>query len=398
MIAFLASLIFVAAGQVAPPPPPAIPDVEVVRLLKSNELVEWNSAMRITAAGETRVKQGTSIMATAQNADGSPKAAAPGGLSDTPEQVIARAKKIIAEGNAQIQQALPSLTRLRLAAATRAAELIKPAEFAADFSMQSWDAAVSQAVVRLQQQAHGVGFAQTHFIGGFALLGDGKLSRPAVLTQDVRAAWTKVDQRSLSAVPADGYAYVPGAGAKVPALAKSLTPPTAVKQTGVLWAEFYALSGDSTIGLLFLRLADAHSMQIIGSEVALTDLGAKGPPAVALNCALILRDNRNFVSRLTQSGEWVLGFERSSNPLGSALLTHLCTSQTRAIIAASPYVVIVAGGGPSGSEGIRARWNVVQGETDGSYLAFGVSSQAEGTPSVDVGQMTMKLALPTAKK
>ena len=183
MIAFLASLIFVAAGQVAPPPPPAIPDVEVVRLLKSNELVEWNSAMRITAAGETRVKQGTSIMATAQNADGSPKAAVPGGLSDTPEQVIARAKKIIAEGNTQIQQALPSLTRLRLAAATRAAELVKPAEFTADFSMQPWDAAVSQAVVRLQKQAQGAGFVQTHFIGGFALLGDGKLSRPAVLSR-----------------------------------------------------------------------------------------------------------------------------------------------------------------------------------------------------------------------
>ena len=397
MIALLASLIFVAAGEVAPQPP-AIPDAEVVRHLKSNELVEWNSAVRITAAGETRVKQGVSIMATAQNADGTPKVVAPGSLSDTPEQVIARATKIIAEGKAQIQQALPSLTRLRLAAATRAAELVKPADFTADFSMQSWDAAVTQAAVRLQKQAHGAGFVQTHFIGGFALLGDGKLSRPAVLTQDVRAAWTKIDERSLAAAPAGGYAFVPGVGTKPPSLAKTLTPPASVKQTGVLWAEFYALSNESTIGLLFLRLADAHSMQIIGSEVALTDLGAKGPPAAALNCALILRDDRSFVSRLTQSGEWVLGFERSSNPFGSALLTHLCTTQTKAIVAASPYVVIVAGGGPAGSEGIRARWNVVQGETDGSYLAFGVSSQAEGTPSVNVGQLTLKLALPAARK
>jgi len=397
MHAFLASLIFVAAGEVAPPPP-AIPDSEVVRYLQSNELVEWNSAMRITAAGETRAKTGQSILKTSGGAVASGQGPKIGGLTETPDQVKIRAQKIIDEGNAQIQQALPLLTRLRLAAATRAAELIKPVQFTADFSMQSWDAAVLQAVTRLQKQARGVGFAQTHLIGGFALLGDGKLSRPAVLTQDVRAAWAKIDERSLAALPAAGYVYTAGAGAKAPSLAKTLTPPTAVKQVGVLWAEFYALSNDSTIGLLFLRLADAHSMQIVGSEVALTDLGSKGPPAAAINCTLVMRDDRSFISRLTQSGEWVLGFERSSNPFGSALLAHLCTSQTKTIVAAAPYVVIVAGGGPAGTEGIRARWNVVQGETDGSYLAFGVSSQAEGTPSVNVGQLTLKLALPTAKK
>ena len=52
MHALLASLIFLAAGEVAPPPP-SIPDTEVVRYLRSNELVEWNSAMRISMAGES---------------------------------------------------------------------------------------------------------------------------------------------------------------------------------------------------------------------------------------------------------------------------------------------------------------------------------------------------------
>ena len=394
MHALLASLIFLAAGEVAPPTP-SIPDTEVVRYLRSNELVEWNSAMRISMAGETRVKTGQSILATV---GGSVAATGlkGGGLTETPEQVKVRTQKIIDEGNAQIQQALPSLTRLRGVAAARAAELVKPVEFTEDFTQKPWEAAVAQSVGRLQKTARDTGFTQTHLIGGIAILGDRSFSRPAMLSQDVRAAWTKLDERSLAPAPADGYAHVPGQPA--PALAKSLKPATAPKQVGVVWVEFYALTSDGSVGVLFLRLADAYSMRIISSEVVLTEFGPRASRGVALNCALELRDDRSFLPRLAQGGEWVLGFSRTSDPLGSALLAHLCVSQTKVGISAAPYLFIVAGGAPVAPESLRARWNVAQKETDGSYLAYSVGSQADALAIVDVGQLTLRVTAPAPDK
>jgi hypothetical protein len=367
----------------------------VVRYLRSNELVEWNSAMRISMAGETRVKTGQSILATV---GGSVAATGlkGGGLTETPEQVKVRTQKIIDEGNAQIQQALPSLTRLRGVAAARAAELVKPVEFAEEFTQKPWEAAVAQSVGRLQKTARDTGFTQTHLIGGIAVLGDRSLSRPAMLSQDVRAAWTKLDERSLAPAPADGYTHVPGQPA--PALAKSLKPAMAPKQIGVVWVEFYALTSDGSVGVLFLRLADAYSMRIISSEVALTEFGPRASRGVALNCALELRDDRSFLPRLAQGGEWVLGFSRTSDPLGSALLAHLCVSQTKVGISAAPYLFIVAGGAPVAPESLRARWNVAQKETDGSYLAYSVGSQAEALAVVDVGQLTLRVTAPASAK
>ena len=394
MHALLASLIFLAAGEVAPPPP-SIPDTEVVRYLRSNELVEWNSAMRIRMAGETRVKTGQSILATVGGSVAATSLKG-GGLTETPEQVKVRTQKIIDEGNAQIQQALPSLTRLRGVAAARAAELVKPVEFTEDFTQKPWEAAVVQSVGRLQKTARDTGFTQTHLIGGIAVLGDRSFSRPAMLSQDVRAAWTKLDERSLAPAPADGYAHVPGQPA--PALAKSLKPATAPKQVGVVWVEFYALTSDGSVGVLFLRLADAYSMRIISSEVALTEFGPRASRGVALNCALELRDDRSFLPRLAQGGEWVLGFSRTSDPLGSALLAHLCVSQTKVGISAAPYLFIVAGGAPVAPESLRARWNVAQKETDGSYLAYSVGSQADALAIVDVGQLTLRVTAPVPDK
>ena len=394
MHALLASLIFLAAGEVAPPPP-SIPDTEVVRYLRSNELVEWNSAMRISMAGETRVKTGQSILATVGGSVAATSLKG-GGLTETPEQVKVRTQKIIDEGNAQIQQALPSLTRLRGVAAARAAELVKPVEFTEDFTQKPWEAAVAQSVGRLQKTARDTGFTQTHLIGGIAILGDRSFSRPAMLSQDVRAAWTKLDERSLAPAPADGYAHVPGQPA--PALAKSLKPATAPKQVGVVWVEFYALTSDGSVGVLFLRLADAYSMRIISSEVALTEFGPRASRGVALNCALELRDDRSFLPRLAQGGEWVLGFSRTSDPLGSALLAHLCVSQTKVGISAAPYLFIVAGGAPVAPESLRARWNVAQKETDGSYLAYSVGSQADALAIVDVGQLTLRVTAPAPDK
>jgi hypothetical protein len=390
---FLASLIFIAAGEVAPPP--SIPDTEVGRYLKSNELAEWNGALRNYSAGETRVKTGQSIMKMSNDTlpANAPKA---GSISETPEQIKIRAQKIIDEGNTQIQQALPSLTRLRAAAAVRAAEKTKPVTFTADFAPTAWNVAVSQSVVRLQKQARDLGYAKVHFIGSISLLGDGKLNRPADMTADIRSAWAKADDKSLAPVPAEGYSYIPAIDKGTPAISKGLKPATAPKQVAVVWAEYYAAAAEGARGLLFLRLADAHSMRLVASEVAFTEHGVAAAPAGT--CQVALRDDRSFLPRLSEAGDWVLGFDRASNPLGSALLAHLSVTQSRLGIDAAPYVVIVARGGPAGSDGVRAKWLAVTDTAPAGSIAFKVSSIPTVGEGVDVGQLTLTLALPAAAK
>lgn len=396
MYAFLASLIFVAAGEVAPPPPPAIPDAEVVRYLKPNELIEWNSAMRVTTAGENRVKTGQSILKTTGGAVADSKGPKVGGLTETPEQVKARTQKMIDEGTAQIQQALPTLVRLRVAAAARAAEKTKPVGFTADVAPTALNVAVAQSVVRMQKQARDLGYAKVHFIGSISLLGDGKLNRPADLSADIRAAWTKADDKSLAAVPAEGYAYVPGVDKGAPSLSKGLKPATASKQVAVLWAEFYAAPVAGSRGLLFLRLADAYGMRLLASEVAYTELGSAAVPAGVFQISL--RDDRSFLPRLSEGGDWVLGFDRASDPLGSALLAHLSVTQSKVGVAAAPYVVIVAGGGPASSEGVRAKWRAIAATAPAGSIAFQVSSLPNGGDAVEVGQLSLKVSLPAATK
>ena len=96
--------------------------------------------------------------------------------------------------------------------------------------------------------------------------------------------------------------------------------------------------------------------------------------------------------------DWVLGFDRASNPLASALLAHLSVTQSRLGIAAAPYVVIVAGGGPAGSDGVRAKWLAVTDTAPVGSIAFKVSSIPTVGEGVDVGQLTLTLALPAAAK
>ena len=396
MYALLASLIFVAAGEVAPPPPPAIPDAEVVRYLKPNEMIEWNSAMRVTTAGENRVKTGQSILKTSGGASADNKGPKVGGLTETPEQVKARTQKMIDEGNAQIQQALPTLVRLRNAAAARVAEKTKPVTFAADVAPTALNVAVAQSVVRLQKQARDLGYAKVHLIGSISLLGDGKLNRPEDLSADIRAAWNKADDKSLAAVPTEGYAYVPGVDKGAPSLSKGLKPATASKQVAVLWAEFYAAPVAGPRGLLFLRLADAYGMRLLASEVAYTELGSATVPAGV--CQIALRDDRSFLPRLSEGGDWVLGFDRASDPLGSALLAHLSVTQSKVGVAAAPYVVIVAGGGPAGADGVRAKWRAVAATAPAGAIAFQVASLPAVGEAVEVGQLSLKVALPAATK
>ena len=398
MYALLASLIFVAAGEVAPPPPPAVPDAEVVRYLKPNELIEWNSAMRISTAGETRAKTGQSILKTSGAAVPDSKGPKVGGLTETPDQAKARAQKMIDEGNSQIQQALPVLTRLRSAAAARVADKTKPVTFAVDMPPVVANLAVAHSVVRMQKQARDLGYAKVHFVGSISLLGDGKLNRPEDLTADIRSAWNKADDKSLAAIPAEGYSYIPGVDKGSPSFSKGLPAAIAPKQVAVVWAEFYAAPSAGARGLLFLRLADAYSMHLVASEIAFTELGSVIAPVGT--CQVSLRDDRSFLPRLSEGGDWVLGFDRASDPLGSALLAHLSVTQSKVGVAAAPYVVIVAGGGPASSEGVRAKWRAITipATVPAGSLAFQVTSIPTSGESVSVGQLTLKVVLPVATK
>ena len=94
----------------------------------------------------------------------------------------------------------------------------------------------------------------------------------------------------------------------------------------------------------------------------------------------------------------MLGFDRASNPLGSALLAHLSVAQTKVGVSAAPYVIIVAGGGPASSEGVRAKWRAITATAPAGVVAFQVSSIPTGAEAIEVGQLTLKIAAPAAAK
>jgi hypothetical protein len=394
MHALLASLLLLAAGE-APPPAPVLPDAEVIKYLKPSELAEWSNAQRTTLVGQQRLRQGNSIMGTIRTPD--PKAIKSGGagLSETPEQTKARAQKIIDEGNAQIQQAMPSLTRLRAVAGARLAEKTKPIDFSSELPQGAWGASVSQAVVRLQKQARDAGFAKTHLVGAVVVQADGKLVRTSTLSDDLRAAWVKADAKSLAAAPAEGYAYAPAADSKTaPTFSKGVSPATAARQTAVLWAEFYALPSEGSLGLLFVRLADAYTMRVVASEAFLTSPTAVDAGAAPKMASAVFRDQRSFVPRLAASGDWVFAFDRESSALGSAVLTHAVVQQTKLGIAASPYLVVVTGAGVPSLDGVRAHWRVVPGKAekpDPKEALFQVAATPVGAASTEVGRVVLRV-------
>ena len=202
-----------------------------------------------------------------------PKKAEPG--EKAKERAEERAQKIIDEGTAQVRQVAPSLARLRLAAAQRVAEKTKPVEYAAELAGAAPAVALDAAVGRLHKQAVDLGYTSAHLIGSLRVSSAG-LERPADLTAELRAAWSRRTGAALAAVPEEGYAYVPAVAPAAPALSKGLKPATAPKQLAVLWAEQYALTTDGSQALLFLRLADAHSFQLVASELVLVEQRAGG--------------------------------------------------------------------------------------------------------------------------
>ena len=94
MYALLASFALLAAAETAPAPIKLIPDPEVPQYLKANqgEVIEWGKALQQLEKGQQRLQQGNSIL-------NAPRVTTTGAFQETPEQVKARAQKIIDEGN-----------------------------------------------------------------------------------------------------------------------------------------------------------------------------------------------------------------------------------------------------------------------------------------------------------
>ncbi len=396
MYALLASLFILAAGEVAPPPPPPVPDAEVVRYLKPGEAVEWNNALRLTQQGELRAKQGNSIMATSLAAAAGSKAPKVGGLTETPEQIKLRAQKIIDEGTAQIQQAAPSLVRLRLAAAVRAAESLKPISFSVDLVQKGWAPAIAQSAKRLEAQARGLGFQHLHVIGAVSVSSERKISRPVAFTEDIRGGMKLSEANVLASAPSTGYRYSLPSAKERPTFSREVAAPVSANQIALVWGEFYSIAADDTYGLMFIRMADAYSMKVIASEAAFVTTAPPAAGASAVVCNFTLNDARNFIPRLGQSGEWILGYDAQSDPLGAALLTHLCVTQTSVGIGAASYFIAATGSGVAGNEGYKAKWGV-EAVTGGAGISYQVRSTPLGAGAIEVGRLALGFKAAGAK-
>ena len=379
MLALFASLVVFAAGETAPPPPvPLIPDPEVPRYLNTPERAEWGRAVRQVELGQARVQQGMSIMAA-------PRLESKGAFAETAEQVKARAQKIIDEGRNQLNQAQPSLTRLRNVAGTRYLEVTKTVNLNNDLPQTLWNYSLTLSAVRLQKIARDQGFKQQHLVGAITILEGNKPLRTNALTEQLRAAWNKADPKALSPAPANGYAGSWSTG----------SAPSQPRQFAFIWAEVYPLTADNSASLLFVRMADAWTNRVIASEVYLTTTGPADAFPKVYTGSISLKDEKSFIPRLAGSGDWVLSYDRSSSPLGTALMRHLCVRVGNIGVSSAEILPDVAGeASPATPAAAAASWIVTTDGGSNLVKSFKVASVAPGAEKTDVGQLVLKLEEP----
>ncbi len=376
MLALFASLVVFAAGETATPPPvPLIPDPEVPRYLNTPERAEWGRAVRQIELGQARVQQGMSIM-------GAPRLESKGAFAETAEQVKARAQKIIDEGRAQLAQAQPSLTRLRNVAGTRYLEVTKTVNLSLDLPQTKWENSLILAALRFQKIARDQGFQQQHIVGALTVLEGNPPLRTAALTEQLRAAWVKADAKALAPAPVDGYAN----------FAPAISGP---RQCAFIWAEVYPLTADNSASLLLVRLSDAWTRRVVASELYLTTTGpADSFPKVYLG-SLSLKDEKSFIPRLAGSGDWMLGYDRASSPLGAALIRHLCVRVGNIGVSDRDILKEVVGmTDPTTPDAPKAAWIVTTDGASNLVKSFKVASIALGADKTEVGQLVLKLEEP----
>jgi len=365
-----------------------IPDTEVPKYLRSAELAEWGNAMRAIEAGRNRVQTGTAIVASAATTR-----AAKGAFTETPEAVKARGEKIIAEGNAQISRAQPSVTRLRNVAAARQMELTKTVNLGVDLPQKTWNEVLSLSAVRLQKQARDLGYQKLHLVGAATLMPDGTINRTPELTDALRQLWTKLDDKLLAAAPAGGYSYkAPATSDGLPTLAKGLTAPTSVHQVGYVWAEVYPLMADGSAAVMMVSLADAYNMRVVGEEIYLTTTSAQDKLAKTYLGSFSLKDEHSYIPRLASSGDWLLAFDQDTPALANVLLRYVAVKISTLGVGASAPLTMVVGGDAPLKDGARGNWTVARDNTaTGLARGYRVTGTVVGQSPTEVGQLLFKL-------
>ena len=385
MYALFASLVLLAAAETAPAPVKSIPDTEVVKYLKSNqgEVTEWSKALRQLELGQQRFQQGNSIL-------NAPRITTTGAFQETPEQVKARAQKIIDEGKAQMATATATLDRLRRVALARYVDSTKTVNLTENLTQSKLGYCLNLASVRLQKIARDGGYKTHHIVGSITVLNDGKILKTPAVTESLRASWVKADPAGLASVPESGYSYKVGSGLTAPQLSKEWTV-VSPRSTTVVWVEVYGLNNDNSLTLLLVRMADAYTMRLIGSEIYLTTFNPADNLSKIYNATLNLRDEKSFLPRLSLSTDWVVSYDRTNPLMANALLRHLCLSDSKVGVGASQSLFDVLGGDAPGLDGAKANWKIASLEGTDLNKNFKITCEASGADVVDVGLLSIKL-------
>jgi hypothetical protein len=389
MYVLFASLVFLAAAETAPAPVKSIPDTEVLRYLKSNqgEVTEWSKAMQQLEKGQQRFQQGTSIL-------NAPRITTAGAFQETPEQAKARAQKIIDEGKAQIKKATATLDRLRRVALARYIDATKTVNLTENLTQSKLGYCLNLASVRLQKIARDGGYKTHHIVGSITVLNDGKILRTPAVTESFRASWVKADPVGLAAVPESGYSYKVGSDSVAPLLSKEWAV-TSPRNTVVVWAEVYGLNTNNSLTLLIVRMADAYTMRLIGSEMYLTTFSTAENSSKVYNATVNLRDEKSFLPRLSLSTDWVVSYDRTNSPLANALLRHLCVNDSKVGVGASQSLFEVLGGDAPSLDGAKAQWKISSLEGNDLSKNFKLTCESSGADSIDVGLLSIKLEDPS---
>lgn len=385
MYALFASLVFLAAAETAPAPVKSIPDTEVLRYLKSNqgELTEWSKAMRQMELGQQRFQQGNSIL-------NAPRITTVGAFQESPEQAKARAQKIIDEGKAQITLATATLDRLRRVALARYIDATKTVNLNENLTQSKLGYCLNLASVRLQKIARDGGYKTHHIVGSITVLNDGKILRTPAVTESLRASWSKADAAGLANVPESGYIYKVGSDSTTAQLSKEWQV-TSPRNTTVVWVEVYGLNNDNSLTLLVVRMADAYTLRLIGSEMYLTTFNTTENFSKVYNATVNLRDEKSFLPRLSLSTDWVVSYDRANSPLANALLRHLCVNDSGVGVGASQSLFDVLGGDAPSLDGAKANWKISSLEANDLSKNFKLSCESSGLDAVDVGLLSIKL-------
>jgi hypothetical protein len=318
---------------------------------------------------------------------------------ETPAEAKARGERMVAEGREQIARANVTLQRLRLTATQRFADLTKTVNDAADLPAQSWQDGLLLSVVRGVKSARDAGCTLHHLVGTWSFDAQGVARENPSLHETFRAAWAKAqaERDFLQATPSGGYRLSPPTteGAP-PTFAAGWATPALPGTTAIAWLEVHALNAGAS--LVFLRVADAHSLRLLASE---TFLAAPDGSKPAFRGTLSLRDDRSFLPRLSGQTTWRLGYAPGTPALGAAILRHLCHRLGHVTVWADDALVGLLPGS-AGPSRANATWEFkpleavtpVKGATPALVpalqRAYRLSSSASGQ-TVEVGELALRL-------